>query len=100
MEIEILNKKENKLLKRQEVEALIKHHNAPVPKRDSVLSKIAAMLNKERNQVVLIKMNAKYGIGESNARVHVYDSVEQAMKTEKPYLLKRSGIIKGKDEEN
>ncbi|MHA1398797.1 MAG: 30S ribosomal protein S24e [Candidatus Heimdallarchaeaceae archaeon] len=98
MEIEILKQTENKLLERIEVQTLVKHDGEPVPTRDAVLSKLAAMLNKERDQVVLIKMEAKYGIGHSDALFHVYESAEQALKTERPYLLKRSGLLKKNEE--
>jgi small subunit ribosomal protein S24e len=94
MKIEIIKKTENKLLERTEVEAKIEHIGGPVPTRDEFLSKLAALLNKERDQVVLIKLEAKYGEGTSLARVHAYDSAERAILVEKEYLLKRSGILK------
>ena len=94
MKIEIIRKIENKLLERTEVEAKIEHPGGPVPTRDDFLSKIAALLNKERDQVVLIKLEAKYGEGTSIARVHAYDSSERAILVEKEHLLKRSGILK------
>ena len=94
MELEITNQKENKLLERTELNVLVKHEGEAVPKRDTVLARIAAQLNKERDQVVLIKMEAKYGIGQSTAIVHVYETAERAKSIERPYLLKRSGIVK------
>ncbi|MCG3215523.1 MAG: hypothetical protein KAS63_02315 [Candidatus Heimdallarchaeota archaeon] len=93
MKIEIIKKTENKLLERLEVEAKVEHLGQAVPTRDAFLSKIAAQLNRERNQVVLIKMEAKYGVGRSIAIVHVYETSERAKIVEKEYLLKRSGII-------
>ncbi|MHA1259720.1 MAG: 30S ribosomal protein S24e [Candidatus Heimdallarchaeaceae archaeon] len=98
MKINIINKTENKLLDRLEIEAEVEHIGQPVPKREEFLSKLSALLNKERNQVVLIKMEAKYGVGKSIARVHVYDSAERAKVVEKKYLLKRSKIIEDKKE--
>ena len=44
-------------------------------------------MNRERDQVVLIKMQAKYGVGRSKALVHVYESSERAKLVEKEYLL-------------
>ena len=99
MKIEIVKKTENKLLERIEVEAKIEHFGQAVPTRDAFLSKIAAQMNKERDQVVLIKMQAKYGVGRSQALVHVYESSERAKLIEKEYLLKRSGITGEKQEE-
>ena len=99
MKIEIVNKTENKLLERIEVEAKVDHLGQAVPTRDAFLSKIAALMNKERNQVVLIKMESKYGVGRSTAFVHVYETTERAIAVEKEYLLKRSGIIGEKQTE-
>ena len=98
MEIEIVNQKENKLIERLEISAVINHQGEAVPKRESVLAKIAAQLNKERNQVVLIKMESTYGLGKSDALIHVYETAERAKLIERPYLLKRSGIMAAKEE--
>ena len=98
MKIEITEKKENKLLERIEITAEVEHLGESVPTRNDFLSKLAATLNKERNQVVLIKMEAKYGVGRSIARVHVYETAERAKAVEKDFLLKRSGIIEEKTE--
>ncbi len=98
MEITIINKTENKLLERVEYEVEIKHQGESVPTRDSVLSKIAAQVNKDRNQVVLIKMEAQYGVGISNAIIHAYESSERARLIEKEHLLKRSGLNEEKKE--
>jgi len=94
MDFEILEDIENKLLERREIKALIHHEGVPVPKREEVLAKLAAHLNKEREQVVLIKLQAKYGIGQSIAHIHVYNDPKRAKAIEKEHLLKRSGIIK------
>ena len=98
MKITIVNETENKLLERIEYEIEIDHQGEAVPTRDSVLSKVAAQINKDRNQVVLIKMEAKYGIGISLAVIHAYDTTERAILVEKEHLLKRSGISDEKKE--
>ncbi len=99
MKIDIVKKTENKLLDRTEIEVQIEHHGEAVPKRDDFLNRLSAQLNKERDQVVLIKLEAKYGRGESTALVHAYDSAERAKAVEREYLLKRSGIGEEKKQE-
>ncbi|MBA7515390.1 hypothetical protein ES705_07429 [subsurface metagenome] len=94
MDFEIVKKTENKLLERDELQVRIQHEGEPVPTREQVLSKIAASLNKERDQVVLVKFQSKYGVSNSTAMIHVYDSAERTKIVEKDYLLKRSGILK------
>lgn len=98
MKIKIVKKTENKLLDRVELDVVIEHQGEPVPTRDAVLSRVSAEVNREKNQVVLIKMQAKYGIGISNAIIHAYDSQERAIVVEREYLLKRSGIREDKKE--
>ena len=98
MKITIGNKTENKLLERIEYEIEIDHQGEAVPTRDSVLSKVAAQVNKDRNQVVLIKMEAQYGIGISKAIIHAYESTERAKLVEKEHFLKRSGLNEEKKE--
>lgn len=99
MKIDIVKKTENKLLERTEIEIQIEHHGEAVPTRDEFLNRLSAQLNKERDQVVLIKLESKYGRGESTALVHAYDSAERAKAVEREYLLKRSGIGQEKKEE-
>jgi ribosomal protein S24E len=96
MKIDIVKKTENKLLDRTEIEVHVEHHGEAVPKREDFLNRVSALLNKERGQVVLIKLEAKYGMGISTALVHAYESAERAQAVERDYLLKRSGI--GKEE--
>jgi len=98
MKIKIVKKTENKLLDRVELDVEIEHQGEPVPTRDTVLGRVAAEVNREKNQVVLIKMQAKYGIGISHALIHAYDSQERAIAVEREYLLKRSGIVEDKKE--
>ena len=75
MKIKIVNKTENKLLERIELNVEIDHQGEAVPTRDAVLARVAAEVNKERNQVVLIKMEAKFGIGISNAFRPAFDGM-------------------------
>lgn len=98
MKIDIIEKNENKILERTEIQVKIDHVGQAVPTREDFLSKISAQLNKERNQVVLVKLDAQYGEGKSLALIHVYETAERALAVEKEFLLKRSGIIQEKTE--
>ena len=98
MNVEIVDKIENKLLERTELRVIVNHEGEAVPKREDVLAKVAAQLNKERNQVVLIHLTPKYGRGISEARIHVYEDPERALLIEKEYLLKRSNVLTEKEE--
>ena len=98
MKIKIVKKTENKLLDRVELDVEIEHQGEAVPTRDTVLARVAAEVNKDKNQVVLIKMEAKFGIGISHAKIHAYDSPERAIEVEREHLLNRSGVLEEKKE--
>ena len=96
MKIKIVKKTENKLLDRVELDVEIDHQGEPVPTRDTVLARVAAEVNKEKNQVVLIKVQTKFGIGISHATIHAYNTSERAIEVEREHLLKRSGVLEDK----
>ena len=93
MNIEIIKQKENPLLERVEVEGIIHHPNEPIPSRDSVRAKLAAMLNKSEDQVVIQKIEGQFGLQQTKLRAHVYESKEDALKKEPKYLLKRNKLL-------
>ncbi len=98
MKIKIDKKTENKLLDRMELDVEIDHQGEPVPTRDAVLARVAAEVNKEKNQVVLIKMQTMFGIGITRATIHAYNTSERAIEVERKHLLKRSGVLEDKKE--
>lgn len=98
MKVDIVEEIENELLERKEVIAKIQKPDGSTPTRDEVLARVAAMLNKDRKEVVLIKMQPKFGTTLFTAKIHAYSSVDRAISIEKPHLLRRSKIIEEKQE--
>lgn len=93
MDIKIVERRENKLLDREEIYLTIDHKGEATPKREDLRKKIAAMIGKSEDLIVVEKILSMYGVQKSKAWVHVYDSKETMMKVEPRHILKRNGIV-------
>jgi len=81
MELKITEQKENKLLNRKELRAHI-DNNGATPKKEDVTAKIAALLNTDKNLVVVETTRQSFGARKSVAYAKVYNSLEDLKKTE------------------
>jgi len=97
MKIEITEKKENLLQERTEVRFTVDHTGEATPTRKAVIDGLSKMLNAKKGTVVINNIDTQYGRGISKGYVKVYVSKDAALKFEREYLLKRSGIEKGKE---
>ncbi len=91
MEVKIVDKKYNPLLKRKEVVFEVKHEKVKgTPPRFEIRAKLAEMLKMKLEHVYVRKVETKTGtmlaLGEANA----YDTVEQAVLTEPKYVIQRN----------
>jgi small subunit ribosomal protein S24e len=91
MEVKIISKRYNPLLKRKEVIFEVKHEQIKgTPPRFELRTKLAEMLKMKLEQVYVRKVETKTGtmiaLGEANA----YDTVEQAMLIEPKYVIERN----------
>ncbi len=99
MEITITEEKENPLIGRKEILAVLTHLGDVTPTREAVRSKIAAQLNTDLDRVVVQSINGHFGEPKSQLTVHCYDNSENVLVYEPKFLLKRNKIIsKEKDE--
>ena len=96
MEIEIIERKENPLLNREEVTFRVGHDMETTPSRDTIAAKLAAMVNADREMTILKKVETEFGKNTSVGYANVYSS-EKAREIEPNYILKRNGV--GGDEE-
>lgn len=81
MEIKILNQKENKLLHRKELQVSVKSPGGTA-KRDEMTGKLAAMLNVDKNTVVVENIYQQFGSHDASSYVKIYESAEHLQKTE------------------
>jgi len=96
MEIKITEEERNDLLNRKEVRFSIVH-DEETPSRLAVRDSLAAKLDKDSDEVVVHKMDTKFGMNETLGHAKVYESPEDAREIEEGYMLERNKI--GADEE-
>lgn len=91
MEIKIISKKENPLLKRKEVVFQIEHGpNGKTPARLDIKRSIASELQVKDTLVFIKRMNTKTGTNITDGEANAYESIEQAKRIEPDYIIKRN----------
>jgi small subunit ribosomal protein S24e len=101
VEVKIISEKENPLLKRREVDFHVEHgQTGNTPPRLDVRKAVASALKKDADLVFVKKLETKRGTNSAVGTANVYDSVEQAMRIEPGYVVKRNALPeKPKEEE-
>jgi len=94
MEIEIFDKKENKLFDRTEVRFYCLYEGEATPKILDVKSKLVALLDTKKDLIVVDNLQPHYGEPKAEGYAKVYGRVESLEDVEKP-----SVIAKNKEEE-
>lgn len=89
----------NKLIGRREFIVKVSHWPAGTPQRKTLREQVAKLLGVDPDLVYVRKVKTEYGMCESLARVHVYDSVERALSIEPQYVVKRNRGEEGKGKE-
>ena len=89
---EVLRDWENKLLKRRELELIIEYESS-TPKRDDVRKLIGEKYEVEPERVIVEKIVSLFGTLKAKAHIHIYETVEDAMKIERKHILRRHGLI-------
>jgi len=97
MNIDIIKEEENPMLHRTDVRFEVTHEEA-TPSRLSVRDSLAAMLNKDAEEVVIHKLDTKFGMRTSVGYAKVYESPSHAQDVEQDYLLERNKIAVGDGE--
>jgi len=91
MDIDIIEEDENPMLHRTDVRFEVTHEEA-TPSRLSVRDSLAAMLNKDSEEVVVHKLDTKFGMRKTVGYAKVYDSPEHAQDVEQDHMLDRNKI--------
>jgi small subunit ribosomal protein S24e len=91
MDIDIISEETNPMLHRTDVRFQVVHEDAS-PSRLSVRDSLAAKLNKDADEVVVHKLDTKYGMRKTVGYAKVYDSPENAAEIEQEYMLDRNKI--------
>jgi len=96
MDVEVMEKRKNPLLNRQEIRFKILHPKEPTPNRDSAREKIASENNVKKEQVIIDNLETTFGKSETIGYAKIYPSKEEAMKNERDYHLVRNRLKEGK----
>ena len=93
MQLEVLAKKENPLLKRVEVTFKATHKAEPTPTRDALRAFLAKELNATKDIVVIDSQASTFGRYETVGYAKVYKSKDEALAVERKHILVRNRLI-------
>lgn len=97
MEVDIIEEEENPMLHRTDVRFEIVHDDAS-PSRLQVRDSLAAKLDKGSDEVVVHKLDTKFGMRHTVGYAKVYESAEFARDVEQDYMLERNKISAGDED--
>ena len=90
MEIEFIEKKENKLFDRTEVRFYCLYPGEATPKLLDVKSKLVALLKKKKELIVVEKHKPHYGEPKAAGYAKKYGHVESLQDVEKPSIIEKN----------
>lgn len=90
MEIEIKDKIENPLLNRTEVHFDCIYQGEATPKTLDVKNKLVAILDADKNLLVVDKVLPKFGEGKADGYAKIYDNEENLNKIETKHVLAKN----------
>lgn len=93
MQLEVLAKKENPLLKRVEITFKAIHKAEPTPTRDALRAFLAKELKATKDIVVIDSLASTFGRYETLGYAKVYTSKEEALAVERKHILVRNKLI-------
>ncbi len=96
MDIDIVSETENPMLHRTDVTFELTHEDA-TPERLQVRDSLAAKLNKNADEVVVRKLDTKFGMRKTVGEAKVYETADNARDVEQDHMLERNKI--GADED-
>jgi len=99
MQLEVLQKKENLLLKRVEVRFKAIHKGEPTPTRDSLRAFLAKELKATNDVVVIGHQASSFGKYETLGYAKIYKSKEEAASVERKHILIRNRLAEAEVKE-
>src|SRR5213596_146594 len=99
MQLEVLQRKENPLLKRIEVTFKATHKAEPTPTRDALRAFLAKELKATKDIVVIDSQASTFGRYETVGYAKVYKTKEEALAVERKHILVRNKLIEPEGKE-
>ena len=97
--MEIIDRKENPLLNRVEIEFRWNHEGSPTPSREAMLNGIASIEPGSNRDLIVIKdVNTRFGLGTTTGLGLIYADKE-SMKVEPTYMHERFSEMRGAEPE-
>lgn len=93
MELEIVHRRENPLLKRVEVYFQVSHPKAPTPPREELRQALAKALHATKDIVIVDRTRSEFGRFVSRGYAKVYKAKEDAMRIERKHILVRNALL-------
>ncbi len=92
MELQVVTKKENPLLKRVEVTFRAVHKAEPTPTREAIRAELAKQLKASKDGVIVYRSVSSFGRFETTGYAKVYKSKEEALAVERSHILVRNKL--------
>ncbi len=92
MELQVVAKKENPLLKRVEITFKAVHKAEPTPTRDAIRSELAKQLKASKESVIVDRSASSFGKYETLGYAKVYKSKQEALSVERSHILVRNKL--------
>lgn len=92
MEVQVLTKRENPLLKRTEVTFKAVHKAEPTPTRDAIRTELAKSLKATKDHVIVDRARSTFGRFETLGYAKIYASKEAALAVERSHILIRNKL--------
>jgi len=99
MELEIVTRRDNLLLKRTEVRFRVSHPAEPSPQRAALRDQLAKALHATRDIVIVDFARSEFGRATSLGYAKVYKSKEDALRSERKHILVRNGLLEAEKKE-
>jgi len=100
MKIDVLEKKENKVLKRTDLLLLVDHAKLSTPKKDDLAKEIATMFNSVPEKIEIPYIFSEVGIAKAKVKVRIWEEKPpEKKKKEKVEKPKEEKPVEKKPEE-
>ena len=93
LSIEVIRERENKLIGRREYSVIVHHEGRGTPSIPDTRVKFSEKIGVDPSRVYIRYMQTEYGVGRSEALIHVYDSPEKARAFEPKYVIERNKTL-------
>ena len=97
MDVEIISSKDNKLLDRKEINAVV-HFEGATPNRKELREHVSTKVGLNPDLTVLSSVVNEFGLKQVRVLAHSYKNLEKLMEVEPEYLRKRDGVGLPKEE--